>query len=433
MLTNPNTLGLFEEDIAAIAAAVHGVGGLLYYYGAISTPSWGLSGPATWDSTSSTWTCTRRSPRPMGEGARGRPGGGVGATGPLPSRASACPFLRRGPGGRLPLGDTPRSIGRMHSWHGNALVLARALAYILVNGGDGLREVAEAAVLNANWLRQRLSGPFDVPFDRPCMHEVVLSTRSMKQAHGVHALDVAKRLLEEGFHSPTVYFPLIVEEALMIEPTETESPQTLAALADSLERIALQAEEDPDGTLAGYPLHTPVRRVDEARAARTWSPPSTPARRTPNGRERRHLHHPIRRSLPAHPQVPLRTERRSDRKAQQRRSRPASHHHRSQEREPRTNGLTYCRDRGDIIVVASNGGSDRSPAWLLNLQAEPRITVRVGRQVMAATARVAGPRRGNSCGLWSTGPTAAWPLSCTPASRAVMTSTNGTPTGSSPS
>jgi glycine dehydrogenase subunit 2 len=166
----------------------------------------------------------------------------------------------------------PKSIGRMHTWHGNSLVLARALAYILANGGDGLRRIAETAVLNANWLRQRLTGTYDVPFDRPCMHEVVLSVQSIKQAHGVRALDVAKRLLEEGFHSPTVYFPLIVDEALMIEPTETESPQTLEALAVSLERIAAEADHHPDGWMAEFPRHTPVRRVDEAKAARNLIP-----------------------------------------------------------------------------------------------------------------------------------------------------------------
>jgi len=169
--------------------------------------------------------------------------------------------------------STPsQSIGRMHTWHGNALVLARALTYILINGGDGLRHIAETAVLNANWIRRRLTGTYDVPFNRPCMHEVVLSVRSLKQAHGVRALDVAKRLLEEGFHSPTVYFPLIVDEALMIEPTETESPQTLEALAQALERIAAEAVDRTDGWMAEFPHHTPVRRVDEARAARTLIP-----------------------------------------------------------------------------------------------------------------------------------------------------------------
>jgi glycine dehydrogenase subunit 2 len=160
----------------------------------------------------------------------------------------------------------------MHTWHGNALVLARALAYILVNGGDGLKRIAETAVLNANWIRQRLTGTYDVPFDRPCMHEVVLSVKTIKQSHGVRALDVAKRLLEEGFHAPTVYFPLIVDEALMIEPTETESPQTVLALAEALERIAYEAGTDEAERVKTSPHHTPVRRVDEARAARTLVP-----------------------------------------------------------------------------------------------------------------------------------------------------------------
>jgi glycine cleavage system protein P-like pyridoxal-binding family len=125
------------------------------------------------------------------------------------------------------------SIGRVHGWHGNALALARAYSYIVANGGDGLRRVAEVAVLNANWLRHRLRGTYDIPYDRPNMHEFVAAATSLKKEHGVKAIDVAKRLLEEGFHSPTVYFPLIVDEALMIEPTETESPQTLEALAEA--------------------------------------------------------------------------------------------------------------------------------------------------------------------------------------------------------
>jgi glycine dehydrogenase subunit 2 len=166
-----------------------------------------------------------------------------------------------------------RSIGRIHSWHGNALVLARALTYILVHGGDGLRRVAQLAVLNANWLRTRLSATYDAPYDRPCMHECVLSAATLKRTSGLKALDVAKRLLEEGFHAPTIYFPLIVEEALMVEPTETESLQTLVALAEAFERIAAEAGV-PGGAeeAAGAPHHTPVRRVDEARAARSLVP-----------------------------------------------------------------------------------------------------------------------------------------------------------------
>ncbi len=274
MLTNPNTLGLFEEDIAAIAAAVHRVGGLLYYDGANLNAILGLVRPGDMGFDIVHMNLHKTFATPHG-------GGGPGA-GPVAVSERLVPFLpgprpvRVGGGGDGPAvyeWATPaRSIGRMHSWHGNALVLARALAYILLNGGDGLRQVAEIAVLNANWVRQRLSGTYDIPFDRPCMHEVVLSSKNLKQAHGVRALDIAKRLLEEGFHSPTVYFPLIVEEALMIEPTETESPQTLEALATALELIAYEASTLPTGTLAEAPHHTPVRRVDEARAARTLIP-----------------------------------------------------------------------------------------------------------------------------------------------------------------
>ena len=155
----------------------------------------------------------------------------------------------------------------MHGWHGNALALARAYSYILVNGGDGLQRVSEAAVLNANWLRHRLRGVYDIPYDRPNMHEFVASTTTLKKTDGLKALDVAKRLLEEGFHAPTVYFPLIVDEALMIEPTETESPQTLEALAEALDPHRRRIR----GRQVGAP-HDAGRPVDEARAARQLIP-----------------------------------------------------------------------------------------------------------------------------------------------------------------
>ena len=148
--------------------------------------------------------------------------------------------------------STPsKSIGRVHGWHGSALVLARALTYIKVHGGEGLRLVAERAVLNANWLRHRIAEHYPTAHDRICMHEVVVTGTALKRATGVRALDVAKRLLEEGFHSPTVYFPLIVDEALMFEPTETESLQTLEALAEALDRIAIEAHEHPDAEIVG--------------------------------------------------------------------------------------------------------------------------------------------------------------------------------------
>ncbi|HVB93251.1 MAG TPA: aminomethyl-transferring glycine dehydrogenase subunit GcvPB [Acidimicrobiales bacterium] len=274
MLTNPNTLGLFEEDIAAIAAEVHKVGGLLYYDGANLNAILGVVRPGDMGFDIVHMNLHKTFATPHG-------GGGPGA-GPVAVSERLVPFLPGPRPERLVDGAegtdvyrwmTPEhSIGRMHSWHGNTLVLARALAYILVNGGDGLQKVAQIAVLNANWIRRRLSGTYDVPFDRQCMHEVVLSSRNLKHAHGVRALDIAKRLLEEGFHSPTVYFPLIVEEALMIEPTETESPQTLEALAQALELIAQEANALPSGSMAEAPRNTPVRRVDEARAARTLIP-----------------------------------------------------------------------------------------------------------------------------------------------------------------
>jgi glycine dehydrogenase subunit 2 len=267
MLTNPNTLGLFEEDIVAIAEAVHGAGGLVYYDGANLNAILGVTRPGDMGFDIVHLNLHKTFAVPHGGGG---PGAGPVAVsprlaeflpGPLPARADDGTFCWRTPA---------RSIGRIHSWHGNALALARAYTYILLNGGDGLRRVADGAVLNARWLRQRLEGTYDTPFDRPNLHEFVVSTSTLKRERGLRALDVAKRLLEEGFHAPTVYFPLIVEDALMIEPTETESPQTLAALADALLRIA--AEDGKEACLA--PRSTPVGRVDEARAARhlipTW-------------------------------------------------------------------------------------------------------------------------------------------------------------------
>jgi len=287
MLTNPNTLGLFEEEITEIAAAVHAIGGLLYYDGANLNAIVGTVRPGDMGFDIVHLNLHKTFATPHG-------GGGPGA-GPVAVSERLVPFL---PGPRpvrlAPDSDTntdtdsedqtahsarygwdtpQHSIGRVHSWHGNALVLARALAYIEVNGGDGLRRVAHVAVLNANWLRKRLRGVYDTPFDRPCMHELVLSVSSLKRATGVRAIDVAKRLIEEGFHSPTVYVPLIVDEALMIEPTETESPQTLEALAQALERIAADAVSEGGSERAHDAPHaTPVRRVDEARAARRLVP-----------------------------------------------------------------------------------------------------------------------------------------------------------------
>ena len=268
MLTNPNTAGLFEEDIAEIAAAVHEVGGLLYYDGANLNAILGVVRPGDMGFDVIHMNLHKTFATPHG-------GGGPGA-GPVAVSQRLVEFLPGPKAIRTDLGTyewvtPPSSIGRVHGWHGNALVLARALAYIKIHGSDGLRRVAERAVLNANWLRVRIAGSYPPAFDRTCMHEVVVTGSALKRETGVKAIDVAKRLLEEGFHSPTVYFPLIVDEALMFEPTETESLQTLESLAQALELIAAEAVSDPE-SLHRAPRTTPVRRVDEARAARTLIP-----------------------------------------------------------------------------------------------------------------------------------------------------------------
>jgi glycine dehydrogenase subunit 2 len=267
MLTNPNTVGLFEEEIVEIAAAVHEVGGLLYYDGANLNAILGVVRPGDMGFDIVHMNLHKTFATPHG-------GGGPGA-GPVAVSDRLVEFL---PGPRPVRGEQgyhwsmpPRSIGRVHGWHGNAMVLARALAYIDVHGADGLALVAQRAVLNANWLRVRLADTLPAAYDRPNMHECVLTASPLKESSGVRALDVAKALLEEGFHSPTVYFPLIVDEALMFEPTETESPQTLESLASSIETIARRATVDPDGVHAA-PRSTPVSRVDEARAARHLIP-----------------------------------------------------------------------------------------------------------------------------------------------------------------
>jgi glycine dehydrogenase subunit 2 len=264
MLTNPNTVGLFEEEIVEIAGLVHEVGGLLYYDGANLNAILGVVRPGDMGFDIVHMNLHKTFATPHG-------GGGPGA-GPVAVAAHLEEFLpgpraRRSTNGDFEWFTPEASIGRVHGWHGNALVLARALAYIEVHGGEGLTAVAQHAVLNANWLKQRVAAILPAAYDRPCMHEAVLTATPWKKAHDVRALDVAKRLMEEGFHAPTVYFPLIVDEALMFEPTETESLQSLEALAQALETVYHDAQYDPQA-LHDAPRTTPVRRVDEARAAR---------------------------------------------------------------------------------------------------------------------------------------------------------------------
>lgn len=270
MLTNPNTLGLFEEEILDVADAVHGVGGLLYYDGANLNAILGKARPGDmgFDIVHSNLHKTFATPH----------GGGGPGSGPVAVREELVDYLPgpmpvRGQDGFVRWEMPAHSIGRVHGQHGNFLVVLRALAYMRALGGDGLTRVAERAVLNARYLASLIAARYEIPFDRPCMHEFVASAGGLKRDTGVRAMDVVKALLDHGFHAPTVYFPLIVDEALMIEPTETESPETVEALAEALIAIADEAHEDP-AAVQEAPHRTPVGRPDEARAARhlevTW-------------------------------------------------------------------------------------------------------------------------------------------------------------------
>jgi len=267
MLTNPNTLGLFDENIKEIADIIHGAGGLLYYDGANANAIMGICRPGDMGFDVVHLNLHKTFSTPHG-------GGGPGS-GPVGVKKDLVPFLPvplaefDGEKYRLDF-DRPQSIGRVRSFFGNFGVVVRAYSYIRTMGPEGLRKVSENAVLNANYLMKLLKDHFTLPYDRTCMHEFVLSYEGVSSggsAAGVKTLDIAKRLLDFGYHPPTVYFPLIVHEALMIEPTETESRETLEAFADTLIRIAAEAESDPF-FVKNAPYSTPVSRLDEVKAAR---------------------------------------------------------------------------------------------------------------------------------------------------------------------
>lgn len=264
MLTNPNTLGLFDDQILEITAAVHEVGALAYCDGANLNAIMGVTRPGDMGFDALHINLHKTFSTPHG-------GGGPGA-GPVCVTSALGEFLPGPIPVKLEDGSyackTPaQSIGRVRSFYGNFGVLVRAYAYIRALGGSGIKESAEQAVLSANYLKERLKDAFDLPFERICMHEFVLSGRRQKKEHGVRTLDMAKRLLDYGFHPPTVYFPLIVEESLMIEPTETEPLKDLDRFADAMIAIAEEAAVDPE-MVKGAPYSTPVRRVDEARAVK---------------------------------------------------------------------------------------------------------------------------------------------------------------------
>ena len=275
MLTNPNTLGLFEEDILEVAAMVHRVGALCYYDGANLNAIMGKTRPGDMGMDVVHLNLHKTFSTPHG-------GGGPGA-GPVAVTTQLAPYLPVPVVRRIAAGEgdgetqaggerftldynRPLSIGRVQGFYGNTPVLVRAYAYLLRMGAEGLRQASEDAVLNANFLRSRLSRLFPSPYNGPCMHEFVLSAASQAEG-GVTARDVAKRLLDFGFHPPTVYFPLIVPEALMVEPTETESRATLEAFVTAMEQIAREAREQPQ-LVREAPHTTVIRRPDEALAAR---------------------------------------------------------------------------------------------------------------------------------------------------------------------
>ncbi|HEY3108586.1 MAG TPA: aminomethyl-transferring glycine dehydrogenase subunit GcvPB, partial [Chloroflexota bacterium] len=263
MVTIPSTLGLFDERILEVTGLVHEAGGLVYCDGAnlnavVGQARFGdLGGDVMHFNLHKTFTT------PHGGGGPGA--GPVGVKAEL-ARFLPAPIVARSGREYYLDDDRPDSIGRVRSFNGNFAMLVRAYTYIRMLGPGGLREVAANAVLNANYVLARLRGAYDLPFDRRCMHEFVLSARNLRP-HGVRALDVAKRLIDHGYHPPTIYFPLVVEEALMIEPTETESKETLDAFVEAMLRIAEEARENPE-VLHEAPHVTPVRRLDEVTAAR---------------------------------------------------------------------------------------------------------------------------------------------------------------------
>ena len=263
MLTNPSTLGLFDEHIEEIAAIFHEVGALLYYDGANLNAVCGISRPGDMGFDIVHINLHKTFSQPHGGGG---PGGG-----PIVVRDTLEPFLpvpavvKDGDRFRLDH-DRPKSIGKVRGYTGPFGVFVRSYAYIR-SYGPSLREMSETAVLNANYLLARLKDAYDLPFERLCMHEFVLSARSLKREHGISALDVAKRLMDYGFHPPTIYFPLVVPEALMIEPTETEAKETLDEFADAMLAIVREAAEDPE-VIKDAPHGRPVKRLDEVKAAK---------------------------------------------------------------------------------------------------------------------------------------------------------------------
>lgn len=265
MLTNPNTLGLFDPNILEITQIIHEAGGLNYYDGANLNAIMGVVRPGDMGFDVVHLNLHKTFSTPHG-------GGGPGS-GPVGCKEILKPFLpipyvRKKEDGSLMMDeDRPQTIGSVKEFYGNFLVVVRALTYILTLGSEGIREAAQNAVLNCNYMMSQLKNHYDIAFDKGCMHEFVMTLEGLKKEKDVSAMDVAKALLDNGIHPPTMYFPLIVHEALMVEPTETESKETLDEAVAVFQEIYEQAQKDPEA-LHQAPLHTPVRRLDEVGAAR---------------------------------------------------------------------------------------------------------------------------------------------------------------------
>jgi glycine dehydrogenase subunit 2 len=293
MLTNPNTLGLFERNIEKVAAIVHGKGGLLYGDGANANAFLGKTRPGDLGFDVIQLNLHKTFSTPHGGGGPGSGPVGVSAKlvdylpvpriikkdstynwsadvpNPITSETSYLPIphMIKKDSTYAWSADFPDTIGRVRAYYGNFNVIVKAYTYIRSLGAEGLIRVTEMAVLNANYIKERLKSYFDLPFDRACMHECVFSGDRQVSQSGVHTSDIAKRLIDFGYHPPTIYFPLIVHEAIMIEPTETESKETLDTFCDAMIAIAQEAKENPQ-RVKNAPLSTPVSRLDEVLAAR---------------------------------------------------------------------------------------------------------------------------------------------------------------------
>jgi glycine dehydrogenase subunit 2 len=264
MMTNPNTLGIFNPDIDKIACLAHKFDAQMYYDGANLNAILGKFRPGDGNFDVIHVNLHKTFATPHGGGGPGA--GPVGVKKHLSGYLPVSRVVKRDDGTYALDYNYPKSIGYIAPFYGNFLVCLKAYAYILSLGSEGLSQVSENAVLNANYLMNKLKAFYDLPVDRTCMHEFVLSA-SKQVKKGVHAIDIAKALIDKGFHPPTVYFPLIVKESIMIEPTETESRETMDSFAEAMKEIAVLAENDPE-VLHKAPVTTPVGRLDETKAAR---------------------------------------------------------------------------------------------------------------------------------------------------------------------